>query len=77
MVFDDIHTLVTYRFWILGIIRPVLKVSTRRMKGTIETMLWWEEKGVSQCTARLRIQTTRTGKLMGRIQSIRTRIECA
>lgn len=49
----------------------------RRMKGIMERILWWEEKGVSQCTARFRIQTTKTGRLIGRIQSISTRMECA
>lgn len=66
-----------YRVVTLGIMRPVLRVSTRRMKGIMERMLWCEEKGVSQWTARFRIQTTRTGRLIGRIQSISTSTECA
>lgn len=56
---------------------PVVRVSTRRMKGIIDNTLWWEEKGVNQCTARLWPQTMRTGMFIGRIQSIRMRIECA
>jgi hypothetical protein len=65
----------TYRVLTRGIILPVLRVSTSRMKGMIERMLWCDEKGVSQCTARLRIHTTNTGRLMGRIHSMRIRIE--
>jgi len=67
----------TYRVVTLGIIRPVLRVSTRRMYGMMDKMLWCEEKGVSQWTARFRIHTTNTGKLIGRIHSIRISRECA
>ena len=59
-----------------GIILPQVRVSTRRMKGIMDKTLWWEEKGVSQCTARLCTQTTRTGMLIGRMHSMRMRIEC-
>jgi hypothetical protein len=56
--------------------RPVLSVSTRNIYGIMERMLWCEEKGVSQCTARFRIQTTRTGRLMGKTHSIMVRMDC-
>jgi hypothetical protein len=56
--------------------RPVLSVSTRNIYGIIERMLWCEENGVSQWTARFRIQTTRTGRLIGRTHNMRVRIEC-
>lgn len=59
----------------LGIIFPLVNVSTRRMKGIIDKTLWCEENGVSQCTARLCTQTTRTGPLIGRSQSMRIRME--
>ena len=65
----------TYRFVILGIIAPPVNDSTSSMKGIMDKTLWWDEKGVSQCTARLCTHTTRTGILMGRTHSIRTRIE--
>ena len=41
----------------------------------MERTLWWEEKGVSQWTARLWAQTRRTMILMGNIQIIRRRME--
>ena len=61
----------------LGSIFPVLSVSTRRTNGRMERTLWCEEKGVSQWTVRLWIQTTSVGRLIGRIQSIRISMECA
>jgi hypothetical protein len=66
----------TYGACTRGIIRPVLSVSTRKMYGIMERMLWCEENGVSQCTARFRIQTTRTGRLIGSTHNIVVRIEC-
>lgn len=71
------RTLVTYRKppLICGIILPVVMFSTRRMKGMMDKTLWCDEKGVSQCTARFRIQTARIGKLIGSTQSINNRME--
>lgn len=66
----------TYLEVTLGIIFPQVRVSTRRIKGIIDKTLWWEENGVSQWTAKLCTQTTKTGRLMGRTQSMRMRIEC-
>ncbi len=66
----------TYRVVSLGTMAPVLSISTKRMYGRTERRLWGVEKGVSQCTARLCIQTTSTGMLIGKIQSMRTNIEC-
>jgi len=61
----------------LGSIFPVLSVSTRRTNGRMERTLWCDENGVSQWTVRLWIHTTSVGRLIGRIQSMRIRIECA
>lgn len=61
----------------LGIIPPPVSVSTRRINGIMDKTLWCDEKGVSQCTARLWTQTTRTGRFIGRTQSMRMRMECA
>lgn len=58
-----------------GTIIPLDKVSTRSMKGIIDKTLWCDENGVSQCTARLWIQTTSTGRLIGKTQSISISIE--
>lgn len=69
-------TMATYLEVTLGIIFPQVRVSTRRIKGIIDKTLWWEEKGVSQWTAKLCTQTTKTGRLMGRTQSMRMKIEC-
>lgn len=43
----------TYQWFILGIMFPVVSVSTSNMNGMIDSRLWWDENGVSQCTARL------------------------
>ena len=68
---------VAYLLITRGIMVPAVSVSTRTMKGATERTLWCEEKGVSQCTARLWTQTTKTGMLMGSTQSMRTKMECA
>ena len=67
----------TYLEVTLGTIFPLVNVSTSRMNGIIDKTLWCDENGVSQCTARLCTQTTRTGPLIGSSQSMRIRIECA
>ena len=66
----DSHLIV-----ILGIIVPPVNVSTSTRKGIMDKTLWCDENGVSQCTARLCTQTTSTGRLIGRIQSMRMRME--
>lgn len=73
------HCLIegTYFVVTLGTIFPPVSVSTRRINGIIDKTLWCDENGVSQCTARLCTQTTRTGPFIGSSQSMRIRIECA
>lgn len=68
---------VAYRVVTLGIMLPPVRVSTSRMNGIMDKTLWWDEKGVSQWTARLWTHTTRTGMLIGSTQSMRMRMECA
>ena len=65
---------MTYRLVTRGTILPVLCASTSRMKGRMQRRLWWVEKEVSHCTERLCIQTTRTGRLRGRIQSMSIKV---
>ena len=65
----------TYFEVTLGTIFPHVKVSTSIMNGIIDKTLWCDENGVNQCTARLCTQTSRTGILIGKTQSIRIRIE--
>jgi hypothetical protein len=52
-------------------------VSTRRRNGMIDRTLWWEEKGMNQCTTRLWAQTRSTKTLIGRIHNMRMRMEWA
>lgn len=45
----EVHSVLkTYRLGILGIIFPVVRVSTSSINGIMESKLWWDENGVSQ-----------------------------
>lgn len=61
----------------LGIMAPLVMVSTRRMKGMMDKTLWCDENGMNQWTTRLWAQTKRTRMLIGKIQSMRMKIEWA
>ena len=67
----------TYFVVTLGIIFPLVRVSTRSINGIMDKTLWCDENGVSQCTARLCTQTSKTNMLIGSTQSMRIRMECA
>lgn len=58
-----------------GTIVPVVMASTSRINGMTDSTLWWEENGINQCTTRLCAHTSRTRMLIGRIHSIRRKIE--
>jgi hypothetical protein len=58
-----------------GVMLPVLMTSTTRTNGKTASRLWCVLKGVNQCTATLWIHTISTGMLIGRTQSMSTRIE--
>lgn len=66
----------TYRVVTLGIMVPLVIVSTSKTNGIIDRMLWCDENGMYQCTTRLWAQTRSTRALIGKIHSIRIRMEC-